>query len=144
MKRKSKKILIGLFLVAAAFFGLRAYLIIKPVNYPINYDKDWNEGDLLHILPTVNHERFLIKTSFKQPLKTPPVLEVNGQKRIPGMMTDTESRFWMFDAQGLSPDTEYELVLKNANGQNLCDPWPLKTFPAPDASPEHVRLLIYT
>jgi hypothetical protein len=105
MKRKSKKILIGLILVVIAFFGLRTYLIIKPVDYPINYDKGWNEGELLHILPTVNHERFLIKTSFKQPLKTKPVLEVKGEKSVQGVMTDTEARFWMFDAKGMAPDT---------------------------------------
>jgi hypothetical protein len=145
-RRKSRKGLwIGLLLVVlAAFFGLRTYLIVKPVDYPVNYDEDWDEGELVHILPTVNHERFLIKTSFKAPLETVPVLQAGPRKTVRGVMTDTEGRFWMFDIPGLAPDTEYELVLRSGDGRRLCEPWPLRTFPAPDAQPEHVRLLIYT
>ncbi|MBS3756687.1 MAG: hypothetical protein KGY56_13385 [Desulfobacterales bacterium] len=134
----------GILVLAAAFFGLRTYLTIKPADYPVNYDKTWNEGELKHILPTANHERFLIKTSFKAPLQTAPRLEVNGQKTVEGVMTDTEGRFWMFDVPGLSPDTDYELRIKSQDGKPLCESWPLKTFPDPDAKPEHVRLLIYT
>ncbi len=140
---RKKLWIIGLLIVVVAFWGLRTYLTVKPVDYPINYDKNWNEGKLLHILPTVNHERFLIKTSFKEPLETVPVIEV-GEQNFEGVMTDTEGRFWMFNAPGLLPDTEYELVVKSKDGEKLCAPWPLKTFPAPDAEPEHIRLLIYT
>ncbi|RJQ67531.1 MAG: hypothetical protein C4519_23990 [Desulfobacteraceae bacterium] len=144
MSRKRKRILIGILVLVVAFIALRTYLIQKPLNYPVNRDMGWNAGDVVHILPIANHERFLIKTSFKRPLQAAPALGVGTLNNVRGVMTDTEGRFWMFDAPELSPDTEYELVLKDAKGQKLCDAWKLKTFPAPDASPEHVRLLIYT
>ena len=140
-----KKIFIGLVFAVAAFLGLRYYLIVKPVDYPINdRDSHWNSGTVLHILPTVNHERFLIKVSFMLPLSEAPRLQVGRVISVKGIRTDTEGRFWMFDAPGLSPATEYNLVLKTVAGRNLCDPWPLKTFPAPDSDPDRVRLLIYT
>lgn len=139
-----KGVLACLLVAAAAFLGLRTYLTVKPVDYPVNHDKSWNEGKLVHILPTVNHERFLIKASFKEPLESPPVLKVGTRKTVRGVMTDTEGRFWRFDASGLSADTEYNLTLKTREGEKLCESWPLETFPAPDASTEHVRLLIYT
>jgi hypothetical protein len=53
-------------------------------------------------------------------------------------------RFWRFDATGLRPATQYELRITDADGAPLCDAWPLKTFTAPDATPEHVRILAYT
>ena len=97
-------------IIIVAALGLRYYFIIKPVEYPINFDANWNSGPLVHILPTVNHERILIKTSFKEPLLAPPILEINGRHRTMGTPTDTDGRFWQFDAQGLEPDTEYRLV----------------------------------
>jgi hypothetical protein len=139
-----KKIFIGLGFVIGVVAGLRYYLIIKPVDYPINQDPHWNSGQVLHILPTVNHERFLVKVSFKEPLTGAPLLYVGRDAKTRGVRTDTEGRFWMFNVPGLSPDTEYDLVLKTEDGRGLCDSWPLKTFPAPDADPDHVRLLIYT
>jgi len=139
-----KKISLVLIILIAAFIGLRYYLIGKPVDYPVNRDPGWNHGEVFHILPTVNHERFLIKTSFTKNLADPPVLKVGQATVVKGVRTDTEGRFWMFDAGGLAPDTEYELVLTDVGGKSLCDPWPLKTFPHPDSKPERVRLLIYT
>lgn len=118
---QGKRFLTGLVLLAAAFFGLRTYFIVKPVNYPVNHDPAWNQGKLVHILPTVSHERFLIKTSFEAPLGSPPVLEVDGFKTVAGAMTDTEGRFWRFDVAGLSSDTEYQLSLKSRTGEKLCD-----------------------
>jgi hypothetical protein len=131
-------------IMIVAVLGLRYYFIIKPVEYPINFDANWNSGPLVHILPTVNYERILIKTSFKEPLAAPPILEINGRHRIMGTPTDTDGRFWQFDAQGLEPDTEYRLVLKDNAGQPMTDVWPLKTFPAPGSTPEKLRLLIFT
>ena len=139
-----KKIFLGFLLVVAAFIGLRYYLIVKPVDYPVNRDPGWNHGEVFHILPTVSHERLLIKTSFTKNLADPPDLKVGRTVAVKGVRTDTEGRFWMFDAGGLAPDTEYELVLTDAGGKKLCDPWPLKTFPHPDSSPKRLRLLIYT
>jgi hypothetical protein len=78
--------------------------------------------------PTVNHERFLVKVSFKEPLTGAPLLYVGRDAKTRGVRTDTEGRFWMFNVPGLSPDTEYDLVLKTEDGRGLCDSWPLKTF----------------
>jgi len=34
--------------------------------------------------------------------------------------------------------------LTGAGGRALCEPWSLSTFPAPDATPERLRVMIYT
>lgn len=102
----------------------------------------WRQGDLLHLVPGANHERFVVKCSFRTP-RTPPVLRV-GDLRVPARTTDSESRYFAFDAQGLRPDHPYSLQLVDETGASLTDPWPLRTYPAPDARPESVRLLAYT
>jgi hypothetical protein len=103
----------------------------------------WNGGSLAHLIPTANHERFLIKASFKSPLKAPPKLSVGGVP-FDGVRTDTGGRFYRFDANGLRPGTPYELRLVDASGAPLCDGWRLKTLPAPDTKAERLRLLVYT
>ena len=102
----------------------------------------WRQGELLHVVPGANHERFVVKCSFRTP-RTPPVLRV-GDLRVPARTTDSESRYFAFDAQGLRPDRAYSLQLVDETGAPLTDPWPLRTYPAPDASPESVRLLAFT
>ena len=109
----------------------------------VSASDSWDAGDLAHLLPAASHERFLIKASFRQALSQPPQLAVNG-KRVPGRMTDSQGRFWRFDSAGLKPGTTYSLQLVSATGRPLCAAWPLKTFPAPDAAPGRVRLLVYT
>jgi hypothetical protein len=106
-------------------------------------DPGWNAGTLAHLLPTVSHQRILLKASFEAPPVQPPRLKI-GEEYFTGRMTDTRGFFWYFDAHGLNPDTIYQLVIQDASGKDLCDPWSLKTFPAPDAQPERLRLLIYT
>jgi hypothetical protein len=103
----------------------------------------WNSGQLVHLIPTASHERFLIKTSFKEPLATTPDLLVNG-KAYAGVQTDPHGRFWRFDVPALQPATEYELRITDRHGAALCDAWPLKTFPAPHAAPKSLRVLAYT
>jgi hypothetical protein len=103
----------------------------------------WKRGDITHIIPTANHERFLIKTSFQAPRAEPPVLLVNDRK-IPGSKTDLAGRFWQFDAPGLQPDKEYTLRLNEAGGGAIGDSWPLKTFPAPGTMPKRMRIMAYT
>ncbi len=100
----------------------------------------WSAGQVSHLVPAANHNRFIIKAGFRRSVV--PALLV-ADKRIPGRPTDTTDTGFAFDVQGLSPDTTYELSLVQGR-ENLCDPWPLKTFPAPDAEPEHVRLLVFT
>ncbi len=102
----------------------------------------WRQGDLLHLVPGANHERFVVKCSFRAP-RTPPVLRV-GDLRVPARTTDSESRYFAFDAQGLQPDHAYSLQLVDETDAPLTDPWPLRTYPAPDARAKSVRLLAYT
>jgi hypothetical protein len=91
---------------------------------------------LRHVLPAANHERFLLKVSFQAALHERPVLLVNDRK-TPGIRADTDGQFWIFDVQGLTPATTYQLQL-------FSDRWPLRTLPAPDATVDRFRLLIYT
>jgi len=67
-------------------------------------ESNWNDGEVAHILPTVNHNRILVSTSYKRAVKQP--------------------------------------TLKNK--ESLCDPWQLKTFPAPNADVQQMKLMIYT
>jgi len=87
--------------------------------------------------------RELLAASFKTPLAMAPRLALGGTSVV-GVQTDPQGRFWRFDAPGLQPATQYELRITDAGGAPLCDPWPLKTFPAPDATPERLRLVAYT
>lgn len=103
----------------------------------------WHAGEVVHLIPTASHERLLLKVSVRQPLAQAPRLLVDG-RATPGTMTDRIGRFWRFDARGLPSGTRHELQLVSADGRPLCDAWPLATLPAPDAAPEHVRLLAYT
>jgi hypothetical protein len=103
----------------------------------------WNAGTVAHLLPTVSADEALVKCSLAAPQSRAPVLQF-GEVRVPGVQTDSKGTFWSFHARGLRPDTSYRLQLLGADGRALCDPWPLKTFPSPDARPERVRLLTYT
>jgi len=104
---------------------------------------DRRSDDLLvHVLPTVSHDRMLLKVSLREPQAAPPELRV-GRRAFPGQRTDTGGTHWMFDARGLAPATRYTLELR-AGGCRLAEPWELATFPAPDACPERFRVLVYT
>ena len=103
----------------------------------------WDQGKLLHLLPTVSHDRILIKASFSAALAGAPELHA-GAQRVRGRKNSTVGDFWQFDVGGLKPQTAYRLSLTGSDGRPLCEPWPLSTFPAPDAKPSRLRLLIYT
>jgi hypothetical protein len=103
----------------------------------------WDQGRLAHLLPTVSHDRFLIKASFDRPLAAAPDLGL-GTNRVRGQRNPGDGTFWQFDAGGLEPATTYRLSLTGDDGRALCEPWPLSTFPAPDAMPPRLRLMIYT
>ena len=102
----------------------------------------WNAGDLAHVLPTVNHQRFLIKASFRRPQQAPTLLV--DRRKVAGRAGDTLGLFWGFDVPDLAPATRYELQIIDARGRAVCDPWPLATFPSPNDSPSRLRLLIYS
>ncbi|MHA1276419.1 MAG: hypothetical protein ACTSQI_10165 [Candidatus Helarchaeota archaeon] len=127
-------------------FGLMTFYFIIPIlpvhmspNHP---DTTWDHGEVVHILPTISDNRILLKASFESVL-TNPLLDLNGTV-VPGIQMDTQGYFWCFDAQNLSPSTIYQLRLERGSGVPLCDPWPLKTFPLPNTTPEHLRILVFT
>jgi phosphodiesterase/alkaline phosphatase D-like protein len=97
----------------------------------------WKEGEVRHILPTVSHDRALFKVSYANSQLRAPRLRIAGRE-LAGERTDTRGEFWHFDVTGLKPETEYRIAITG------CDPFPLRTFPAPEAKPARFRLLIYT
>ena len=103
----------------------------------------WNAGSVIHIIPTANHESFLIKTSFKEALTQAPVLKV-GRYNTAGIQSDTRGYFWQFYVNKLNSNKSYELQIVTSSGQELCDSWPLKTFPHPDEQVERCRILAFT
>ena len=105
-------------------------------------DDGWRQGDLAHLIPGANHNRIVVKCSFNAP-RRPPLLRIGGELAR-ARMTDTEGRYFAFDAPNLKPDHEYSLQLVDRNNRPLADAWPVRTFPAPDARPKTVRLLAYT
>ena len=54
-----------------------------------------------------------------------------------------KAMIFALDAQGLTPETRYELTLMEGD-LPLTDVWPLSTMPDPESSSEHLRLLIFT
>ncbi|HYZ32564.1 MAG TPA: hypothetical protein VE684_09830 [Crenalkalicoccus sp.] len=104
---------------------------------------DWDKGQLAHLLPTVSHERMLIKASFRQPLAEAPVLRV-GETAVTGLRSDSAGLFWQFHAAGLRPGTPYQLSLSDGQGRPLAAPWTLRTFPAPGEAVPWMRLLMYS
>jgi hypothetical protein len=110
---------------------------------PSSAAQTWDAGNVVHLLSTVSYNRILLKASFDRPLSAPPRLRA-GAKFYTGQRTDARGQFWAFDAIGLEPSRPHELQLVNASGRRLCDPWTLKTFPAPSERPQRLRLLIYT
>ncbi len=104
----------------------------------------WNAGQVRHLLPGANHERFLIKASFASPLRGRPALTVDGKRKIEAVRTDSKGSFWSFDVAGLRPLTSYRLRIVDHSGKPLCGEWPLRTFPEPASSQQRFRLLIYT
>ena len=109
--------------------------------------QNWDAGAVRHLLPTVSDSRLLIKASFTRPITAAPRLQLagGGQNRLVfGRQNDTLGEFWQFYGEDLSPGTRYELSLSDDSGTSLCEPWPLATFPAPDQSPERLRVLFFT
>lgn len=126
--------------VATASLGL-AGCAERPA--PFTQDDGWDAGLVAHLLPGANHERLLLKASFRQAMADPPTLELKGRS-VRGRRSDSEGCCFAFDVRGLAPDTSHELRLRSADGAPLCDSWPLRTLPHPDATPNHLRILCYT
>lgn len=101
----------------------------------------WQAGAVSHLMPTASHNRILLKASFRRKLRQPALR--SGKLSVAGRATDTQGYFWSFDLQGLAPGQPYSLELLDGKTA-LCDPWTVKTFPAPGDAPGRFRLLIYT
>ena len=106
-------------------------------------DDGWNAGQVFHILPIVSHSRIRLKVSLKESLSAPPQLWI-GSKATVALAGCTGGKHWIFDADDLPADTVHTLKLQTAAGEDLCDSWNLKTFPAPESQPERFRLLAYS
>ncbi len=63
-------------------------------------DENWDQGQVKHLIPTVSHDRFLIKASFESALLAAPELEV-GENRVRGEINAARGDFWQFDVRGL-------------------------------------------
>jgi len=100
------------------------------------------DAEVAHILPTVSHDRMLVKVSFFEPQHPAPELRV-GNGVVAGQQTDSAARFWQFDVDGLDPQTGYELELRK-DGCAVFEPWQLSTFPDPASAPGSFRLLVFT
>jgi len=48
------------------------FLLPVSLGYAQCVEGDWDAGDLVHLIPMANHERFLIKTLFRSPLEKAP------------------------------------------------------------------------
>jgi hypothetical protein len=126
---------------AAASLALPADLMAAPAR-PAPA-RGWDAGNVQHLLPTVSHNRILIKASFRTPLLEAPTLHVGGTA-VRGRMNDTRGEFWQFHAADLKPGRPYTLALSGSRGRALCEPWSLSTFPGPDERPSSLRVLFYT
>ncbi len=104
---------------------------------------DWDQGDVVHMLPTSSPDRILLKVSFKQPLDAAPVLHA-GDQRVKGVRSDTRGSYWQFHAGDLKAGTPHQLALTASDGRRLCQPWTLSTMPALDDTPAKLRLLVYS
>src|ERR1700730_12254846 len=110
---------------------------------PAPRDGNWDQGEVQHLIPTVSHDRFLIKASFREAQQAAPELKA-GAISVRSQPNTAAGDLWQFDVTGLAPSTPYKLSLTGAGGRALCEPWSLSTFPGPDAMPERLRLMIYT
>ena len=92
-------------LAGAAATGV---LSLLPFGHATAAVEGWNGGLVAHLLPTVSHDRILLKASFHEPLREVPLLHVGG-RLVAGERTDSEGFFWQFDATGLEPSRPYGL-----------------------------------
>ena len=104
-------------------------------------NQDWKAGPVEHLIPAANHSHISLKVVFSRQLSD-AILSVDGEK-IKGRPTDSRGRGFAFNAEGLRPNTRYELALMEGSTQ-LTDSWFLSTMPDPESRPEHLRVLVFT
>src|SRR6185312_597399 len=98
------------FALGAGSAGLSAALAPAVSAAGRNRMDGWGQGKVLHLLPTVSHDRVLITASFGAALAGPPELHV-GEMRARGRKNSAVGDFWQFDVTGLKPQTRYHLAL---------------------------------
>ena len=129
---------------AAAFSAaVPADLFAQSVETPMPSGPAWDPGSVRHLLPTVSHNRILVKASFNAQLPSVPTLRV-GETSVAGRMSDTRGEFWHFHVTDLRPARTYQLSIVGNQGRPLCEPWELATFPAPDERPGQFRVLFFS
>jgi hypothetical protein len=130
-------------LIAASSYAAQPLGLLDAFSATAAAQEDrWDAGALYHVLPMVNHDRILLKTSFNDALGQAPELMIDG-RRMSGRRTDSRGRFWEFDVAELRPDTKYKLELRS-DKRPLAEPWTLSTFPHPSSEADHVRVVFYT
>ena len=128
--------------MGAAFFGRLPLEAMAQEATPA-VAADWDAGRVRHLLPTVSDSRLLLKASFDRALSAAPILRV-GNRAVTGQMSDTAGTYWQFHVTELAPGARHTVSLRGADGTALCEPWPLSTFPPPDASPGRLRMLFFS
>lgn len=94
-----------------------------------------------HILCTSSHDAIAVTLSTTA-AHTGLDLIVSGI-RCAGEQVDSTGYHWRFSLSGLDSDKEYVLIVQS-RGVQVGDPWPLRTFPAPDSQPQSFKLLSFT
>lgn len=134
---------IGIMLVLAILGGIQYfYFPFDKDSHKLTYN-NWKNGAVEHILPAADHQQFLLKISFKDPLAQAPLLKIDNQI-IKGKKNDPHGRFWEFRQRNLQNNTSYTLQVLKADKSVITDTWPLKTFPHPDSLPQKLTVLAYT
>ncbi|TMK00386.1 MAG: hypothetical protein E6G74_13110, partial [Alphaproteobacteria bacterium] len=107
---------------AAAFSAaVPADLFAQSVDTPMPSGSAWDPGSVRHLLPTVSHNRILVKASFNAQLPSVPTLRV-GETSVAGRMSDTRGEFWHFHVTDLRPARTYQLSIVGNQGRPLCEP----------------------
>jgi hypothetical protein len=95
------------------------------------------------IMPAASADTLAVKVLLNTPPSHAPQLSIGG-RTVTAQRMDTDGYAWGFLQPGLESGTLYELVLADASGAPLREPWRLKTLPAPGSQPEHLRVLFFT
>jgi hypothetical protein len=95
------------------------------------------------ILPSASSDTLAVKVLLDLPASATPVLTI-GDHAVRAQRMDGDGYAWGFIQRGLRPGTSYRLVLKDADGLALREPWSLATLPPLDAAPDHYRVLFFT
>lgn len=95
------------------------------------------------VLPSVTSQEIGLKVWMAQPQTVAPILTVSGRRaRVQAL--DSNGLVWGFQASGLTPETAYDLRLRDGSGRDLREPWILRTFPNARSTPSSMRVLVFS